>query len=117
MGYLSVLESPLRICHMSPRLPRLLLLAPLILALQACCSEHPRAALSTPPDRECQTGVEAGFDIALWECINEEHVIAYRTSSAFGGCSGVTVERAPCGELTPFERTHTGGTRSICGSP
>jgi hypothetical protein len=94
----------------------LLLLAPLLLALQACCGDEPREALSTPPDRECQTGVEVGFDIALWECVKGEHVIAYRTSSALTGCSGVTVERVPCGERTPFEREHADGTQSICDS-
>ena len=100
-------------CPMPPRHP-LLLLAPLVLVLQACCTEEPREALSTPPDVECQTGVEVGFDIAVWECLNEEHVVAYRSSSAFTSCSGVTVERAPCGELTPFEQSHTDGTRPIC---
>jgi hypothetical protein len=95
----------------------LLLLAPLLLALQACCNEEPREALPTAPDRECKTGVEVGFDIAVWECVNDEHVVAFRESSAFTGCSGVTVQRAPCGQITPFERENSRGTQPICDSP
>lgn len=99
------------------RLPALLLLAPLLLALQACCGDHPRDALDTPPDRECQTGVEAGYDIAFWECINGEHIVAHRKSAAIGTCSGVTEERVPCGQLTPFEQAHADDLQWECGSP
>ncbi|XXF79900.1 hypothetical protein P2318_09180 [Myxococcaceae bacterium GXIMD 01537] len=87
---------------------RALVLAPLLLALNGCCSEAPRDTFSTGPDRECQTGVEMGLDIAVWECAGQEHVVAYRKSSAFLGCSATTVERVPCGELTPFEKERQG---------
>lgn len=90
------------------RVAALLVFVPLFLALEGCCAQEPRDALSTAPDRECRTGVEAGLDIAVWECVNQEHVVAYRRSSAFFGCSGVDVERVPCGQLTPFEQERNG---------
>ena len=83
---------------------RLLLLVPLSLALEGCCAHGPEEALSPPPDRECQTGVEVGQDIAIWDCVNQEHVVAFRNSSALFGCSAVQVQRVPCGQLTPFEQ-------------
>lgn len=108
----------IRSAFASARRPtRLLLLAPLVLALQACCNDEPRDALPTPPDRECRTGVEAGFDIAVWDCVNDEHVVAFRTSSAFTGCSGVTVQKAPCGQITPFERENARDSEPLCASP
>ncbi|ADO69811.1 hypothetical protein [Stigmatella aurantiaca] len=100
-----------------PALYRRLLFVPLFLALQACCLGEPRKALDTPPDRECQTGVEVGYDIAIWECIQENRVVAYRSSSAFGSCSGITEERVPCGELTPFETANADEVQQECASP
>lgn len=94
-----------------------LLLAPLVLALQACCVSEPREALDTPPDIECQTGVEVGFDIAIWECVQDEHVVAYRRSAAIGTCSGVTMERAPCGQLTAFEQANSDELQRECATP
>lgn len=94
-----------------------LLLAPLSLALQACCLSEPREALDTPPDIECQTGVEVGFDIAIWECVQDEHVVAFRRSAAIGTCSGVTMERVPCGQLTAFEQANSHDLQTDCASP
>jgi hypothetical protein len=70
----------------------------------ACCRDHPRDLYPQQPETECQTGVEVGMDIAAWDCINGERVVAWRTSSALMGCSDVKVERAACGTATAFER-------------
>lgn len=75
------------------------------LCASACCDEHPRDAVpGKPPDVDCQTGVESGLDIAAWDCIDGKRVVAWRTSSAFLGCSDVRVESGPCGKPTPFEQ-------------
>lgn len=84
------------------------LLLPLLAVLEGCCSQEPKDVLSTSPDLECQTGVEVGLDIAVWECVDQEHVVAYRRSTAFAGCSVLQVERVPCGQLTSFEQEHDG---------
>lgn len=89
-----------------------LLLLPLLAALNGCCDQNPRDALPTTPDRECQWGVEVGIDVAVWECIDQKHVVAYRRSTALFGCSAVQVQQAPCGELTPIEQEYDG---DICG--
>ncbi|MCY1081545.1 hypothetical protein [Archangium lansingense] len=87
---------------------RLLLLVPLSLALEGCCDHGPEEALSTPPDRECMTGVEVGDDIAIWDCVDQQHVVAFRRASALFGCSAVQVQRVPCGQLTPYEQALDG---------
>jgi hypothetical protein len=79
-------------------------LVALALSLGACCDEHPRDLYPQPPETVCQTGVEVGMDIAAWDCIHGERVVAWRTSSALLGRSDVKVERAPCGTPTAFER-------------
>jgi len=93
---------------------RLLLGSALLFTLPACCCAGlPRGALSTPPDVECMTGLEAGEDIAIWNCVDGGHVVAWRTSSPLG-CSGVTVQQAACGELTPFEQNLSQSERDQC---
>lgn len=82
--------------------------------LSGCCGDAPREALATAPDRECQTGVEFGYDVSVWECTGDEHVVAWRESSAFLGCSSTTVERVACGETTPFERSLSEADRVAC---
>lgn len=88
----------------------------LLVVLEGCqrC-EHPATALPTPPDRECRVGVEVGADVAIWNCVDQKHVVSYTESTAFFGCSRSTVEEAPCGELTPFEKEFEDG--DICKYP
>lgn len=80
----------------------------------ACCNEHPRDLYAQQPETECQTGVEVGMDIAAWDCIKGERVVAWRTSSALMGCSDVKVDRAPCGTPTAFERNMHEQDRTRC---
>jgi hypothetical protein len=82
-------------------------------ALAGCCLEQPRHALPTAPDHECSTGTTHGFDIAVWDCVDGERVVAWRRSTEMT-CSGVTVERAACGEPTEVERELDEGERSEC---
>jgi len=89
-------------CATPPSLRLALAAAALLAADACCCAGPPRGALSTPPDHECMTGLEGGYDIAVWDCLDGGRVVAYRWSSTVG-CSGVTVQRAACGELTTFE--------------
>lgn len=84
------------------------------LSSSACCDEHPRDLYAQQPETLCQTGVESGMDVAAWDCINGQRVVAWRTSSAFFGCSDVKVERAPCGTPTPFERGMHEQDRTRC---
>jgi hypothetical protein len=97
----------------------LLLAAPLLLVLQGCCGDDPRDALPLPPDQTCRLGVEVGDDVAVWDCVDNEHVVAYRGSTTLFGCSGTSMERVPCGQLTPFEIKHgADAQRSVCeGEP
>ena len=86
---------------------------PLLAVLEGCqrC-EHPAGALPTAPDRECRVGVEVGADVAIWNCVDQKHVVSYVESTAFFGCSASEVEQVPCGELTPFEKKFEDG--NVC---
>lgn len=101
---MATLDSVARVC-----LPAVLIcvaLTVVALSMSACCDEHPRDLYSQQPETVCQTGVEVGM--------NGERVVAWRTSSAFLGCSDVKVERAPCGTPTAFERGMHEQDRTRC---
>lgn len=83
------------------------------LVLAGCCWQHPRDALSSAPDHQCSTGSTHGFDIAVWDCVDDERVVAWRSSSEMM-CSGVEVERGPCGAPTAFERDLGDADRQEC---
>jgi hypothetical protein len=87
--------------------------------LQGCGGDDPQDALPLPPDQTCRLGVEVGDDVAVWDCVDNEHVVAYRGSTTLFGCSGTSMERVPCGQLTPFEIKHgADAQRSVCeGEP
>jgi hypothetical protein len=79
--------------------------------------DHPKNALPVEPDHLCQTGSTHGFDIAIWECHEENRVVAWRTSAEMS-CSEVQRESTDCGGVTDFERTLSEGEKEECfGSP
>ncbi|MDP2315097.1 MAG: hypothetical protein Q8P41_19515 [Pseudomonadota bacterium] len=77
-----------------------------VLFFTACC-ERPWQTfeMSTPPDRQCRTGTEAGDDFYIWDCIDDEHVVitAYTSPAT---CAAPEMETVACGEQTEMEIAH-----------
>lgn len=81
----------------------LLLCALVVAGLTACSSNKSVVAAGLPdPDRGFQTGTVAGYDVWIWECYQDKHIVIYRTSAEM--TAGMYErEETPCGELTPIE--------------
>ncbi|RLB52519.1 MAG: hypothetical protein DRJ42_14655 [Deltaproteobacteria bacterium] len=58
---------------------------------------------STPPDRQCRTGHEAGHDVYLWDCLEGRHIAVFQYCTGMMGCQEPEKETSSCGELTPME--------------
>jgi hypothetical protein len=75
------------------------------LVLSGCCT-HPweKFPMTTAPDRSCRTGSPSGYDVYLWSCTNNQHVVVYQFS-AENSCQQPQKDTAACGEMTPIETT------------
>lgn len=71
-------------------------------------------APKAPPDEQFRTGVEAGEDVYVWSCYQNERVMVSQFSGCFGSRAPV-LERGPCGKALPsesrFGEPRQGGTR------
>ena len=56
------------------------------------------------PDFSCQTGGEAGYDVYIWDCLNQEHVVVYQWQAGLYRWWSAKVEKVPCRQLTEFEK-------------
>jgi hypothetical protein len=86
---------------------------PILLAVSGCCTGEVTDGEASAPDLECLTGVEGGLQIAIWECEDQERIVAWRQASVVG-CGETTTERARCGERTSFEEEREGELRRYC---
>jgi hypothetical protein len=79
----------------------------LALVFVAGCCGSPRSTFPMPaePDRTCDTGGPAGFDVYVWDCTGDQHVVIYRFRGEWG-CDSPKKEVAACGAPTPFETEH-----------
>jgi hypothetical protein len=61
------------------------------------------AAAGLPnPDSGYQTGTIYGYDVWVWECYQNKHIVLWRTSAEFTA-GQYTREEAACGERTLIE--------------
>jgi len=61
---------------------------------------HP---MPVPPDQSCRTGACAGYDVWIWDCIQNRRVVVYQFCGSFTGCNRAEREEVACGERSPFE--------------
>ncbi|HXH75051.1 MAG TPA: hypothetical protein VNJ08_08805 [Bacteriovoracaceae bacterium] len=54
------------------------------------------------PDYSCQTGLASGYDIWVWNCYNNQHIVVYQATSEMSRREGKK-QTVPCGELTKIE--------------
>ena len=73
--------------------------------LAAGCSDRPWETFpsDTPPDRECRTGGDGGYDLYVWECAGGRRVAIYQFCAGLTGCRAAEREEVACGERTPIE--------------
>lgn len=72
--------------------------------LPGCCSAPwEKFPMSARPDRSCRTGGASGYDVHIWTCLNNEHVVIYKYTAEMS-CAEPKKEVSPCGELTALEQ-------------
>ncbi len=54
------------------------------------------------PDRAFQTGTVYGYDVFIWDCYQNKHIVLYRESSEMRAGPFIRQEVA-CGEQAPIE--------------
>jgi len=71
--------------------------------LTSCSVNKPLVASDLPkPDRAFQTGAAAGYNVYVWECYRNKHIVVYNfTGEMFSG--PYKREESACGTLTPIE--------------
>ena len=81
----------------------LVLATALLSALPGCCSSPwAKFPMSVKPDRSCRTGSASGYDVYVWNCLENQHVAIYKYSAEMS-CAEPKKEVAACGESTPIE--------------
>lgn len=71
--------------------------------LTSCAVNKPLVASDLPkPDYAFQTGTVAGYNVYVWECYRDKHIVVYNfTGEMFSG--PYKREESACGTLTPIE--------------
>ena len=59
--------------------------------------------LSTLPDFACSTEGEAGYDVYVWECVNQKRIVISRFCAGLYPCSSEKREEVPCGTKSQLE--------------
>jgi len=76
----------------------------LVLVLFTSCSTNKYlvGAGLPKPDRAFQTGTVHGYDVYIWDCYQNQHIVLYHTSAEM--TSGPYArQQVACGELAPIE--------------
>lgn len=69
----------------------------------SCSFNKPLVASDLPkPDRAFQTGTAVGYNVYVWDCYQNKHVVVFNETSEFRSGPYVREESA-CGTLTPME--------------
>ena len=85
------------------------LLLTLLCSIAGCVSKPPWETHPMPvkPDYTCFTGpAEAGCDVYIWSCLNNEKVIVHQCGTAFI-MPKAKKETTACHSYTDFERKHS----------
>lgn len=84
-------------------IPLLLCLGALVFLFTSCSFNKPLVAAGLPnPDRAFQTGTVAGYNVYIWDCYQNKHIVVYNFS---GEMYSAAYERqeSECGTMTPME--------------
>lgn len=72
--------------------------------LAGCCSKPwEKFPMPVRPDRSCRTGSASGYDVHIWTCLNQQHVVIYKYTAEMS-CAEPQKEVTTCSELTPIEQ-------------
>lgn len=76
----------------------------IITILITACATAPwkNHKISTQPDVSCWTGSEAGYELYIWNCLNNEHVVVYQWQAGLYTYPS-QIEKTQCGKQTEFE--------------
>lgn len=76
----------------------------LIFLLQGCASKAwEKYNIPITPDHSCQTSHTSGYDVYIWECLSNEHVVVYQAQAEFSRGHAIK-EKVACGQQTNFEK-------------
>lgn len=75
------------------------------LLLSSCASSSwEKFPIKTQPDVSCNNGSgEAGYQIFVWNCLENERVVIYQWQSGLYKYPS-KIEKSPCGKKTQFEK-------------
>lgn len=78
-------------------------LGAIIFLFTACSFNKPLVAGDLPtPDRAFQTGTVAGYNVYIWDCFQNKHIVVYNaTGEMYSG--PYKREESACGTMTPME--------------
>ena len=84
-------------------IPIVCCLGVVLFLFSSCSFNKPFVAADLPnPDRAFQTGTVAGYNVYVWECYQNKHIVVYNATAEF--YSGpFKREESMCGTLTPIE--------------
>lgn len=90
---------------------------PAVLAFGCCAKPWDAHPMDSAPDEQCRVGSgAAGYDLYIWECVDNEHVVISFFSAEMS-CSAPEKETVPCGELTAFEEDYAEQLGGGCTAP
>lgn len=69
------------------------------------------------PNYSCQTGMTSGYEIWVWNCYDNKHIVIYQASAEFNRREAER-EIVPCGQKTKFEQKLAleGPSSKICNT-
>jgi hypothetical protein len=70
-------------------------------------------APTKPPDEQFRTGVEAGDDVYIWHCYENNRVVVHQFGSACFGTRSPVIDRGPCGAPLSVESNYTYGRHGL----
>jgi len=72
-------------------------------AVTGCCSESwVKFPVMQGPDLSYRTGADGGYDVYIWNCMNNRRVVIYKFTASFT-CREPEKQTSQCGEITPIE--------------
>lgn len=71
--------------------------------LSGCCSKSwTKFSGMQPPDQSYRTGSDGGYDVYIWNCLNNRRVAIYKFTASFT-CREPERQTTECGGVTPIE--------------
>ncbi len=84
-------------------IPALACLGAIIFLFTSCSFNKPLVAGGLPnPDRAFQTGTVAGYNVYIWDCFQNKHIVVYNFTGEMYSAA-FEREESVCGAMTPME--------------